>query len=113
MKQHVVKYHLYADDMQIYLPFDINNSAEAIRKVQDYFSDIRNWMCSNFLRLNDDKTEFMILGTPKMLQKVSLKLKVSNDNITPSKHEILEFYLMKIFQCMITFPIHAKVPGSN
>ena len=55
--------HLYADDSQIYFSFDPkNNSKEGnLELLQSCFNEIRQWMGSNYLKMNDDKTEIMEL----------------------------------------------------
>ena len=53
-------------------------------KVERCIEDIRNWMLSDKLKLNDDKTEFMIIGKSQQLAKVSLNsLHVRTATITP------------------------------
>ena len=34
--------------------------------------DVRHWMISDRLMINDDKTEFMIIGTRQQLAKVEI-----------------------------------------
>ena len=43
--------------------------------------DIKSWMCSDKHKLNDDKTEFIIIGTQQQLSKV----KINNIVIGESK----------------------------
>ena len=62
--------HLYADDTQLYLPFQPDQSKEAMKRLNACVEDIRQWMENNFLKLNDTKTEFIIFGTPKDVGKV-------------------------------------------
>jgi hypothetical protein len=53
--------HLYADDTQLYLavkPKVTGAPENAIGTIEACISDIRLWMARNFLKLNDDKTEF-------------------------------------------------------
>ena len=46
--------------------------------------DIRHWIVSNRLLLNDDKTEFLLIGTRQQLNKVeSLPLRVGTMDIEP------------------------------
>ena len=54
--------HLYADDTQIYFVFDVNSTNPDLSSVRNCFRDIKTWMTSNFLKLNDDKTEFIDIG---------------------------------------------------
>ena len=65
-----MKIHLYADDTQLYVPFNPEDSEEAMQRLEACIDDIRGWMNTNFLKLNDSKTEFLILGGKKDLEKV-------------------------------------------
>ena len=47
-------------------------------------SDIRTWMLTGKLKLNDDKTEFMLIGTKQQLSKVNIDcLNVGSIDIAP------------------------------
>ena len=84
---HNLEIHCYADDSQLYLSFCPNDNANqeaAFAKVERCIEDIRNWMLNDKLKLNDDKTEFMIIGTSQQLAKVSINsLRVGTATITP------------------------------
>ena len=63
-KKHNVNIHLYADDTQLYVPFNPCNSGEsleAMKRLECCIEEIRTWMTENYLCLNDGKTEFLIL----------------------------------------------------
>ena len=52
--------------------------------MESCIDDIRNWMLNEKLKLNDDKTEFLIIGTSQQLAKVIISsLCVGNSAITP------------------------------
>ena len=57
---HGVLLHMYADDTQLYLSFSVNDSAQAMEKLQNCIADIRKWMRDS--HLNDTKTEFLVIG---------------------------------------------------
>ena len=40
---------------------------EAIRTMEDWFKDIRNWLVEGRLLHDDDKTEFLVIGTCQQL----------------------------------------------
>ncbi|RMX46693.1 hypothetical protein pdam_00024925 [Pocillopora damicornis] len=40
--------------------------------MQNCIADIRKWMLQDRLRLNDDKTEFIMIGTRQKLAKVNI-----------------------------------------
>ena len=60
-RYHNVSYHVYADDIQLYVACNPKTQGEldkAMSSIQSCISDIRNWLTANKLKLNDSKTEF-------------------------------------------------------
>jgi hypothetical protein len=75
----------YADDLQLMLTTTISGLSAAIEKMENCINGVKDWFASSFLSLNDCKTEFMILGSPPMLRKVTnVVLKVVDVTIKPS-----------------------------
>ena len=72
--QHNLNYHVYADDTQLYLSFNSSqqHANSAIATLELCINEIRQWMKSNFLKLNDEKTEFMLFGSHQQLSKISI-----------------------------------------
>ena len=54
--------HLYADDTQIYFAFDVHSENPDMTAVKTCFLEVKEWMTLNFLKLNEDKTEFIEIG---------------------------------------------------
>ena len=53
--------------------------------MQKCTADIRDGMLSDRLKLNDDKTEFIIIGTRRQLAKVNIdSLRVGDSTTTPA-----------------------------
>ena len=82
-----VSFHGYADDTQNYLSFWPmsgygDNHFESITKLENCIEAVHHWMQTNFLKLNENKTEFIILGLSKQLKKVgSITIKIGEDII--------------------------------
>lgn len=69
-RDHGINYHFYADDSQLYLSFKPEDEEEARRRLELCIVDIRKWMKGNHLKLNDSKTEFLVLGSKTQLRKI-------------------------------------------
>ena len=58
--------HFYADDSQLYVHCNPNKpdaAQDAVLKIDQCCKEVKTWMASNYLKLNDDKTEVIIVGT--------------------------------------------------
>ena len=58
-----LKYHMYADDTQLYVDFPQNQPCYAeivIRRIEGCTTDIKRWMKSHQLLLNETKTETIV-----------------------------------------------------
>ena len=70
---HDLGVHCYADDGQLYVSERPGNAGSVISKVTACIAEIDNWMSSNRLKLNSEKTQFIWLGSCQQLQKVSVE----------------------------------------
>ena len=81
-----INYHLYADDTQLYLTFDLDDAPDMIKKIENAVVLIKQWMTRNFLCLNEDKTEVLVLGSDYYLPKLSIPtVSIGNEQIVPAK----------------------------
>ena len=82
-----LNYHVYADDTQLYITFKSSQEPadSCITTLEKCIQEIRSWMRQNFLKLNDEKTEFLLFGSRQQLSKVSLPfITIGDSQITPS-----------------------------
>ena len=64
-----IPHHLYADASQLYASFSANDSADSLSNLQACLDSIQKWMLSNKLKLNPDKTEFLLIGHEQQRKK--------------------------------------------
>ena len=88
LNRHLPSVHTYAEDTQLYLSFkpsDSSSEVEAVSAMQKCISDVRSWMSEDQLMLNDDKTEFLIIGTRQQLSKISIQsIKIGKTEVSPA-----------------------------
>ena len=84
---HGIHFHCYADDTQLYLSFRPTYPADkqnCIHNLETCIFEIQNWMSTNILKLNDSKTEFIILGTGQQLKNAEVNditIKIGSEDI--------------------------------
>ena len=82
-----ISYHLYADDTQLYLTFDLENASDRIKTIEKAVLLIKDWMAKNFLCLNDDKTEVLVIASQSTLSKLTVpSVSIGDETISPAKY---------------------------
>src|SRR6218665_2361187 len=66
-----VDHHLYADDTQLFISFSSASFSTSIAHLLSVVNQISQWMSSNLLYLNPSKTEFIIIGLPAQIIRLS------------------------------------------
>ena len=91
IKGHLPHVHTYADDTQLYLSFKPDsavNANDAVNAMELCIRDLRTWMLHDKLKLNDNKTEFILAGTRQQLTKVDgISLCVGDSKVSPVSKE--------------------------
>ncbi len=85
--QHGVELHLYADDTQLYLCFRVRGDdiPYKLTLVENCICDIRTWMLNNKLMLNDSKTEFLVVVSPRQERELDIPgLRIGDTIIKPT-----------------------------
>ena len=109
---HVVSHHLYAVDSQLYVSFASGNSAAALNGLQSCLASVQSWMSTNKVKLNPDKTEFLLIGNKwqqsKFPSMFPIELFGVKTNPAKSAHNIVV-----IFDKKFTFRSHISAVCSS
>jgi len=65
LQKHKLNYHIYADDTQLYCSSNTQSSFDSLDSIEKCAKDIEFWMIKNKLKLNGNKTEFLILSSSR------------------------------------------------
>ena len=85
IRHHGLSCHFYADDTQLYLSAQptAGNIQQQVSVLETCCYDIKCWMATNFWKLNDDKTDLLIIGSHASLSKIpTAVVNIGNHNIT-------------------------------
>ena len=113
VEKHLPSVNCYADDTQLYAAFSPNQPGddEAAPKAMSFFiRDSRDWMVRDRLKLNEDKTEVLLIGTRQQLAKVNVKSIAVGDQTIGAKPSVR--YLGSWFDSQLSMSTHiSKVSG--
>ena len=86
IRAHGLFFQNYADDLQIYLHFDLNPSALAavVQQMEDCLDDIKQWMAWNSMCMNDGNTQYLPIA-PKSAAALNV-IRVGVSTITASRY---------------------------
>ena len=70
MRHKGIKFHFYIDDSPVYIHLSQKNASAAFDKLNRYLDDVKEWMSTSKLKLNPDKTEFIIFGLKRHREKL-------------------------------------------
>jgi len=83
-----IMFHVYADDIQLFLDFDPKihgDSQRALTCLTSCITKINDWMVANTLQLNQEKTEFIVFASNRVLPHLAnLELRLGNVCIHPT-----------------------------
>ena len=75
---------MYADDCQIYTTCDAADIDQSILGMERLISDIRHWYTQNMLKLNDSKTELLVVSSKFREGVLDKCIKIGNSTIPSS-----------------------------
>ena len=104
---HSIIHHSFADDLQLQMSAPPDRISELLHSMQSCISDVKAWATANMLKLNDNKTELMLVTSKrtKHLHSLPTSITIGNAQI-PFKKSVknLGFAL----DCHLTMNAHVS-----
>src|SRR6266516_5837360 len=108
-----VKFHLYADDTQLYIPFSCSDSSNSLSILSSTLDSVYQWLSLNRLSVNPNKTEYLLIGIIDNALKSLTPLSLFITYLSPQNLQCatLELSLILTYPSITTSPTHAAPPS--
>ena len=77
---HSIIHHSFADDIQLQMSAPPNKRSELLHSMQSCIDDVKAWATANMLKLNDNKTELMLVASKRTRHLHSLPTSITIGN---------------------------------
>ena len=101
--EHAIPHHIYTDDSQLYVSFASGDSAVAQ-------NDLQSWRSTNKLKLNPDKTEFLLIGNQRSKYLSMFPIELLGVKTNPAKYA---WNLGVMYDKNFTFHSHNQQPEAH
>ena len=104
---HSIIHHSFADDIQLQMSAPPDKISELLHSMQSCISDVKAWATGNMLKLNDNKTELMLVTSKrtKHLYDLPTSATIGNAQIP------FKLYVMNLgftLDCHLTLNAHVS-----
>ena len=101
---HSIIHHSFADDLQLQMSAPSDRISELLHSIQSCICDVKAWATANMLKLNDDKTELMLVTSKRTKHLHNLPTLITIGNVQiPFKQSVKNLcftLLSSYYECM-------------
>ena len=104
---HTIIHHSFADDLQLQISAPPDRTSDLLYSRQYCISDVKAWASANMLKLNDNKTELMLVTSKRTRHLHSLPTSITIGNAQiPLKNSVKNLGLT--LDCHLTMNAHVS-----
>ena len=104
---HAIIHHLFSDDLQLLMSVPPDKISELLHTMQLCISDVKAWPTANMLKLNDSKTELMLVTSKRSRHLHNLPTSITIGNAQISFKQSVK-NLSFTFDCHLTINAHVS-----
>ena len=102
---HSITHHSFADDLQLQMSAPTDGISELLHSMQSCISDVKAWETANMLKLNNNKTELILVTIKRTKHFHNLPTSITTRNAQiPSKQSVKNLGLT--LDCHLTMNAH-------
>ena len=111
------QYHQYADDTQLYVKTRVENAVDTIININEDLERIANFSKNTFLKINEEKSKIIVLGSKKKLAKLTQVKQIALAEIVMNEYAIERVFDVRnlgiVFDQYMSWDAHVKGIVSN
>ena len=98
---HTIIHHSFDDDLQLQMSAPPDRISELLHSMQSCISDVKALATVNMLKLNGNKTKFMLVTSKNDIHDLPTSITIGNSNSLQAVCEELGFYigLSSCYEC--------------
>ena len=104
---HTIIHHSFADDLQLQMSAPPDGISELLHSIQSRMSDVKAWATANMLKLNDNKTELMLVTSKRTMHLHNLPTSITIGNAQISIKQSVK-NLCFTLDCHVTMNAHVS-----
>ena len=104
---HSIIHHSFADDLQLQMSAPPDRISELLHSMQSCISDVKAWATVNMLKLNDNKTELMLVTSKRTKHLHSLPTSITIDNAQITFKKSVKNFVLTL-DCRLTLNAHVS-----
>ena len=94
---HSIIHHSFADDLQLQMSAPPDRISELLHSMQSCISDVKAWATANMLKLNDSKTELMLVTSKRSKRHYNLPTSITMGNAkVPFKNSVKNLFYIRL-----------------
>ena len=82
---YAIPHHVYADESQVHVSSGSSDSTAILKRLHLFLTSVQSWMFMNKIKLNPDKTEFLLIGNEQHGNKYLALFRVFGVETDPTK----------------------------